>query len=252
MKDDDYFWYSKLNTYRTCPTLFKAQYVDKTLPMEMGLDTEFGTAVHLGINDMLEGGDGITVFRVYWEGVNPDLKKFKFDKKCLGFNGEVFLERFERLHLKHFKPHMMEERLYDRVNKLEGTPDFLGDYKGIKSVVDFKTSSSRYDKRKIVAEEQLSFYGHLASLTGYVPTQKVYVVFIKDFKMPSIQILKQELTQDAMNDTIQNVGNEVVNIQSLNNYTKNPQSCVRGPIICPNFQNCWGNIKENKNADSEQ
>lgn len=243
-KQDNFLWYSKLNTYRTCPRLFHMQYVEKSLPMDNSLDTEFGTAMHLGINDMLEGGDGITVFRVYWEGVDENLKKFRFDKKCLAYNGEVLLERFERLHLKNFKPHQMEERLYDEANKLEGTPDFLGAYRGIPSVVDFKTSSSRYDKRKIIAEEQLSFYAHLAALTGYPVQQKVYVVFIKDFKNPSIQILKQDLTPEAIHETISNIKDEQTKINESPKMTKNPLSCVRGPIVCPAFERCWGKVKE--------
>lgn len=240
------FWFSKINDYRTCPAYYKAKHVDGISFEEKSLDSEFGTALHLGLNDILNGGTGTEIFDMYWNSVDPGLRKFKFDHKCLAYNGGVFLERFKRLHAKHFKPFKMEERIFTQFgeHEVEGTPDYLGDYKDIPSVVDFKTSSSKYEAGKILCEEQLSSYSAMAlQKLGYEAKQRVYMVFVKDFKEPSIQVLKSELTSAVRSSTIGNVVATIDEIKSRKEFTKNTLSCVRGSLVCPNFQRCWGGAK---------
>lgn len=239
------YWFSKINDSRTCLAYYKAKHIDGVVQESKSLDSEFGTALHLGINEILQGGDGEEIFKLYWDSVEgQDLKRFKFDWRCLKFNGEVFLSRFKRLHAKHFVPHKMEERIFTKYGPhlVEGTPDYLGDYKGIPSIVDFKTASSKYDASKIECEEQLSLYADMAvKELGYEPKQRVYMVFVKDFKEPSIQILKSELTSVVRSSTIDNVVSTIEDLNGRKEFPKNPLSCVRGTRVCPNFERCWRN-----------
>lgn len=240
---DNAWWFSKLQDYRTCAAYYKAKHIDKTVPSEGSLDTEFGTAIHLGVNDILQGGDGEEMFMTFWESVDPDMKRFSYSKEELTKMAPVMLARFKRLHAPNLRPVMMEERMFGELQGelIEGTPDFLGYYRDVASIVDFKTSGSRYDKRKIVCEEQLSFYAYLSSLKlDFVPLQRVYVVFIKSRSEPSIQVLKAELTKVDINSTMMNVSSTIKRVQSETDFPRNPASCVRGPIICPAFESCWG------------
>jgi hypothetical protein len=244
------YWFSKIQDYDHCPAYFKAKHIENSLPeQEKGLDLEFGTALHLGLNETLQGGDGESLFNMYWDSVNPELRKFKFDHKCLRYNGNIFLQRFERLHAKHFKPFKMEERIFTQFGPhlIEGTPDALSEYKGVPTVVDFKTSSSKYDPKKILCEGQLSLYAALAEQTGiYSPKQKTYIVFVKDFKEPSIQTLSAPLTKEGIEATKENVVNTIEEIESRKVFRKNTSNCIRGPLVCPNFQACHGKLPNAK------
>lgn len=248
MSDEAYnpkaFWYSKINDYRTCPTLYKVKHIDGVKLDSRSLDMEFGTAIHLAVNDILLGNEGVELFDLYWDSIkNEDLPKSRFDWKCLQYNAHKLLPRFARLHAKHFLPHAMEERIFTEFkgHLVEGTPDFLGDYKNIPSIVDFKTAGARYDEKKIIAEDQLSSYAAMAiKKLGYTPKQRVYVVFIKHYTDPSIQILKSPLTDDAILCITNNMTDTIEEIKSRTVFTRNVSNCVRGNMICPNFAGCWG------------
>ena len=244
MREKGSYWPSAIKDYQTCPRLYQDKHIKGIVPYESGLDAEFGTALHMGIEHMLKGEDGKMYFDTYWQSVkDKPLKKFKFDWRCLEFNGHVFLKKFADRYLPDIKPVFQEERIFATMNgrKLEGTPDVMGEYKGIPSVMDFKTSSVRYSDDMIECEEQMSFYAKLAIANGiYAPQQKVFFNFVKDFKEPSIRTpLIKQLTSEDLSATLDNVMSVIDQIES-GKFHKNTQSCVRGPIKCSNFQNCWG------------
>lgn len=246
MYKDGSYWFSALRTYLECPELYKATHIDKVVPTEASLDMEFGSAMHLGLEKLLKGEDGKLYFDTYWKSIEgQDLKRYRFDWKCLEYNGHVFLDRFARLHQKHFAPKFMEERIFTELKgkKLEGTPDMLGNYRGVPSVVDFKTASTKYEKEMIVCEEQLSFYAALAiKALEYRPEQKVYVVFNKSYKKPSISVLKKELTEYNINSTMDNMMAVIEQIEAKKFY-RNTHNCVKGSSVCPNFNRCFGDKK---------
>lgn len=240
---DDSFWFSKLSAHRTCPRLYQLQHIDKIKVESRSLDTEFGTALHLALEALLRGEDGVMVFNTYWEYVDPNLLRFKYDKKSLGNMGPIFIERFARLHLKHLKVFNSEERLFitEEGHKLEGTPDLIGWYKGTPSVMDFKTSSSKYMKEKIISDDQMPSYAHYAAVEkGFNVEQAVYFVFVKDFKTPSIQILTHQLTTVDIQASISNMVAEIEEIKAKKVFTQNRSSCVRGPIKCSMWDQCHG------------
>jgi hypothetical protein len=242
---DSSFWFSKLQDHRTCPKMYKLRHLDKIKVESRSIDTEFGTALHMGLNQILTGeGDGILLFNTYWESIKGvKLTQFKFGWDALKEMGPVFLDRFKRLHAKHITLFKGEERMFATVSghEMEGTPDALGEYKGIPSIMDFKTSSSRYKNEKIISDDQMPSYAHYAKTHyGYEPKQKVYIVFIKDFKNPSIQVCVSELTTDNIQSSIDNMISEIEEIKAKNHFTQNRSSCVRGPIVCPYWEICHG------------
>lgn len=237
------FRFSAVDTAHKCQTKYKLQYLDKvSIPGLPSIDLEFGTALHAGLNSLLEGEDGAEVFKVYWETLKgKDFVKARKGWEELKETGEVFLSRFSRLHAKHFKPFKMEERISGRIggHNFEGTPDFVGDYKGIPSIVDFKTSGYAYPKEKIIVNEQMPLYAELVKQAyKYDVKQLVYFVFIK--AEMRIQVVTVDLTKELLDGALKNVVLLCDELVGKKVFTKNPHSCMMGSFKCPYFDTCHG------------
>lgn len=239
---DDSFWGSKITDYRKCGRLYELKHVQKLPePGARSADIEFGSAFHLALNDVLEGGGGISQFNIYWDSIkDKGLAYNRLDWEKLKDIGERLIERFKDRHVKHFKPHKMEERVSAVIDgiTLEGTPDFIGWYKGVPSVVDFKTSGSEYDKRRAISDEQMVLYAELAKrVYDFIPTQVVYVVFIKGEMR--IQTIISPLTEKVQSSTIHNIVETCEDIKSRKFFQRNPQNCIRGSLVCPFWDQCF-------------
>src|SRR6185503_13090305 len=110
---DGSFWFSKISDYRTCPRLYKFKHIDKVpVPVTPSGDLEFGSAMHLSLNDILSGGAGLPLFSTYWDSLKDKAIDYgRLDWAQLKDIAERLLVRFERLHAKHFEPVSMEERI---------------------------------------------------------------------------------------------------------------------------------------------
>lgn len=236
------FNYSAINTAYRCEQLYQYLYVDKlTPPGPEGLDLHFGTAMHSAIQAILEGDSGEDAFRVYWGSLKETQQgRYTSDElKDQALN--VFIPRFERLHAKKFVVTQMEERLYGTLGdvRVEGTPDFLGTFEGIPSIVDFKTSGYRYPKERIVTSEQMYLYAHLAQQRlGFKPNQLVYLVFVKG-KEPSIQTLKCDLSIEKLSNMLGNIHQMCHKLSQLNVAIKNRNSCLQGENKCVFWNKCY-------------
>lgn len=247
---DDSWWWSKLEDYRKCLHFGKLRHIEKTVGTSLSLDTEFGSAMHLAINDVLSGGEGQRIFDIAF-GLckNSDLQRFKYGWEALNDMAPVFLRKFKKLHAKKFKPVSMEDRMSAEFEGeiLEGTPDFLGYYDDVASGVDFKTSGSKYLPQAIQSHGQIPFYAYLSSKRlDFLPKQRILYVLVKDFHDPSIQVLKSPLTSTELYSTMLNTKAEIQHFKNRTEYPKNPSACVRGPIVCPAFDICWPKGEEKK------
>lgn len=239
------FSHSVMNDARKCLRLYQLKHVERvSVPQSLSGDMEFGTAIHLGLNDLLSGGDGVTIFNSYWDTLKDktDVQYTRYRWDSLKTQGETLLNKFERLHRKHFVPTRMDERLGVDVQgvRIEGTPDFVGIYKGDPVILDFKTSGSNYAKEKIDCEEQLSLYAELEHRTnGTKLTRKVYYVFKKDYADPSIQVLSAELKPSNRTAVWDSAVSFCKDLSTRTEFHKNPSSCVMGTFKCPYFEKCW-------------
>jgi hypothetical protein len=239
------WWYSKVSDARKCSKFYDLKYLQKVPIVEdPSADLEFGSAMHLALNEILRGGDGIELFNMQWEiSKLGNLQFSRLNWEELKNIGETLLARFSRLHAKHFVPFQMEERIYSDIRglKFEGTPDFVGGYKDKKSIVDFKTAAYRYDKRKILCDDQMPMYAILAEKElNYKAEQLVYVVFIKDRTNPSIQVITRSLTNDILEYTLDNVILTCLEAQERKAFPMNTRSCLMGQYECPYFSKCFG------------
>lgn len=239
------FWHSKLADAQFCLRKYALKYIQKVeIPEVLSADMEFGQAMHMGLEDILKGGDGQLIFTMYWESRrNGGLEYGRLDHDTLKNIGEVLLARFKRLHAKHYEPLHLEQRIYTNLEEhaFEGTPDFLGKYKGRNAVVDFKTSGYKYDKRRVISDSQMPTYAGLAKKElGFEAEIVVYVVFVKDPKAPSIQVIERELTNESTYDILNNVTEICDDLTSRKTFPMNTGSCIRGTLVCPYFEVCHG------------
>lgn len=241
------FNYSALTTFRRCKQLYKYLYVDKLTPdVPRSGDMAWGTGMHLGVEGYLEGEDGLRRFNTYWDIERKANNRYgRYSWEALRDQAQILLPRFERLYLKKFKVFQMEKRLYGTIGqvKVEGTPDFLGEYEGVPTLLDFKTSGYRYPKAKTQISEQLYLYAHLAAQSENYPVkQLVYFVFVKG-SAPGIQVLTRKVTDREMGAVLKDLEETVEDVilaQEKQRFTMNRGSCIMGEIRCDFFERCHG------------
>ncbi len=240
--------YSAIDTAYKCPERYNLQYLKKIpQPGPESGDLHFGTAFHAAINACLDGGNPLDVFTMYWESIrqNSAIQYGRLNWEQLQSSAEALLSRFERLHAKNFEPVQMEERLYGTLGslKIEGTPDFVGMYKGVPSIVDFKTSKDAYPKEKIQVNEQNWVYAHLAKQQlKFEAKQVIYIVFCKVERR--IQVLKYPITAEKLESMLGNVKLMGTQLVKTKEFTRNKQSCVStSGYTCPYFTTCYQDDK---------
>jgi hypothetical protein len=228
------FRYSALDTAYQCLKKYENIYILGLKQEGHSRDIEFGTALHLGLKDIMEGGEGSLSFSMYWDSVaDKQFSKSRFDHAELRKLGLTFLERFNKLHAKKFKVFKLEEAMETTLEgfTLQGTADVIGDYEGIPSIIDFKTSAKEYPKEKIIKNPQMYIYAYMAKkLWKYEAKQLVYTVFIKT--EGRIQTVKTELTKDKLDDMINNELIMIRDLASRKEFPRNPNCFCNFPGIC--------------------
>lgn len=236
--------YSAISAAYTCFQKYKYLYIDKL--KELGPESanlHFGTALHMGLQAILEGDDPLPAFSLYMQSLNgKEIDWGRYGLEEYSKMGDVFLARFSRLHAKHFTNTItMESRLYGNLGdvKLEGTPDWVGSYKGVPSLVDFKTSGYTYPKEKIVVNEQMPLYAHLVEQNfGVKVEQLVYYVFVKADQR--IQVQTHPLTKEFMKAKLDNIKLMCDDLSTRRVFPKNTNGCMMGQYRCGFYEVCYG------------
>jgi hypothetical protein len=238
------FSYSIIQSAYRCLKHYKLLYVDKLKPpVDPSADMAFGTAIHAGVQAILEGANGLEVFNLFWSSIKEQPHRFGRNSwEELKEQGEVLLSRFERLHAKKFKIFKMEERIYTKMGdiNLEGTPDFVGEFNGVPSIVDFKTAGYAYEADKLVCNEQMPLYAWMAEKEwGYKAEQYVYLVFVKG-RDPRIQTLTLPIDRAAQDRTLTNIAAVCQKLEKETVFTENRASCLMGTQRCEFWDVCHG------------
>lgn len=240
------FRYSMLNSAHFCLTKAKIQYLDK-IP-EPGLKSPyliFGTAVHLGIENYLQGEDGLGIFSLFWEGLNKDEYDWKMGRDgydSLKAIGEELLRKWEKSHLKHYEVMHTELPVKGIINgfTVTGTVDFVGKYKGVLSIGDWKTSQGPYDKRKSLVDSQMWIYAELLRQQYDIQVEQlVYAPFVKYNAVVQTPIVTQ-WTARKSKAMLDNATMVMRDLSTRTEWPKNEQNCLR----CNYFPVCYeGEIK---------
>lgn len=240
--------YSIISTAYKCHRMYKLKHIDGLKPDEKpSAALYFGTAMHAGLHAILEGdGNGAEEFSMAWNAIQAEtgVEYYRDSFEYLQKAGETFLEKFRKYYAKDFVPtHPMETRLFGQLGdyKVEGTPDFIGTYKGVPSIVDWKTSKEPYTKDRIVCNEQMHLYAELANqVYGFKPKQIVYVVFCKD-KMSIQRPLIQPLDKKRHKAMLDNIQAMCKDLETRTEFPMNRNSCLyNGKYRCGFWKQCYG------------
>jgi len=253
----DYSWsYSAFSSAVRCLREFKLAYIDRLdLEQPDQGDLIFGTTVHAAINAALRGKDGEQVFDGLWETYRgADVAYGRFCWEELSRIGSTFLAKFTKFHLKHYDLQSAETRMYGVYSgiRIEGTPDFIGSYKGRRALRDFKTSSRNYEKEKSLVALQLHLYAELARQNGFdYPATLGYTMLNK--AVGSIQDLTWEFDLQGHTQILEQFrlyidslmsGVTALGLQNTDMYPQNPNACLF-PRRCKFFDVCH-NKKESE------
>lgn len=239
----DTFRYSAIDTAYRCLKRYQRQYLlqEKVAGLDSA-DTLFGTAMHMGLQAYLEGENGLQSFGLFWDSIKgTDIIYSRLDWARLKDCGETLLARFDRLHKARFEPFAMETTLKGIIGgyAVEGTPDFIGKYEGVPSVLDFKTSNYAYNKEKIITNEQMPIYAELArQALKYEAEQVVYYVFCKGEMR--IQVQQHKITPEWLQTRLENVALMCAELRERKQFPMNPNNCMMGTFRCPYFDKCHG------------
>lgn len=246
MLDKNTYSFSKISTAQVCLERYRLEWIEGIKAKDQSGTMMFGTAVHLALAEYFQGGDGICHFTTLWDNLDPSKFVWEdYNHKYLRELGPRLLGKFEKAYLKHIKPIIIEERQFGVLGgfKYEGTPDLVCEFKGVPTVVDFKTSRYRYDEEKILLADQLIGYAHLLKQNNiYNPKQIMYVVFCKQTESVQKPLIK-ELTDEFYQAKIKHIAAWIKEIESRKTFPKNPRSCMMGKFICPHFERCNGKLK---------
>lgn len=240
------FWYSKIESYKHCPQKYRYQYLEGVKAgTALSADLAFGTALHGGLEAHFSGSDPEETFSLLWEHAQlQGLAYGRFGWDYLNSIGPQLLRKFIKAYAKDIEPVILEERLFGKFGTydFEGTPDIIGRFRGVPSVIDFKTSAYRYEQGKILVASQLMDYANLARQNNVdpVPEQIVYFVFVKQsasIQKPLIRRVSSAELDAAQQRTIEWI--DIVKRDKV--LPRNTSGCIRGPLVCEYFDKCWRN-----------
>lgn len=258
--------YSTVSDFYRCGAYFKFKHIDG-LDDGLGksMDIVFGTAVHMAIEDLFSGGDGLDIFHIFWAmQKDKGLEQSRYGWSELRSLGVSLIEIFRDEHMKKFVVHkvahegppfavqpMLERKMHGTIGKhaFSGTADFIGTYTATKNaepilaLVDWKTSAMPYDNYKLQCNEQIYGYVELARQDlGLNLTHGVYGVAVKDPKNPRWQFKVAEITPDkhkAMLANLELACDQIEAATKAESFLRNPGACVKGRYVCPFFTKCF-------------
>jgi hypothetical protein len=100
------FRYSTISNFHKCQKYYEFKEVlGLSDGIEKSGDVAFGSCLHLGVQDLFEGGNGLDVFTAFWELQKPkDLEYSRLDWEALDRMGHDLLEIFRDEHIHKFMP----------------------------------------------------------------------------------------------------------------------------------------------------
>lgn len=235
-----------------CYKLFKLKHLDGLKEEINSADLEFGTAIHFVIEHLIVPNDDVgtysyeQLFESVWgsQYVKKDLTYGYLGYDTLYERGLELLRKFNKQHVKDFNPFRVEQRINFKIlddgAEFTGKPDFVGEYKGVPSIVDFKTSARAYpNMRKIMSDEQMAIYTiGVKKVWNYDVRQIVYKVLCKD-ESSRIQTQVLEIDLDWAYKMAYNANTVALDLSNRKDFPMNRYSCQN----CNFFKTCYGSDK---------
>lgn len=257
------FRYSTISDYHKCGAYYELKHIRGLSDgIEKSGDVAFGSCIHLGVQDLFEGGNGFDVFEAYWDTYwTKDMEYSRLGWGELNKLGYLLLEIFRDEHMKKFSvltdesgQALLERKMYGKMGKhaFAGTADCIATFKGLPSLVDWKTAAYPYDRYKLIHNEQIYGYVELAKQgLGLKLEQGVYGVAVKDPKNPRWQFKTAGITEEKLSSVVANIAATCDQIEATKKFLRNPNMCVVGKRVCPFFDRCYSSGGANANEETE-
>lgn len=255
------FRYSMIGAAHFCLEKANLQYIQKIpVPGKQSALLAFGSAFHIIPETYFDGEDPIAAFRMYWSSIDPDTldwtkSRQKYDE--LGQIGEELARKWLKAHAKHYKPYHVVSKIDTEANKIEwmplierevtfrlnnfkltGKPDFIGYYKDVLSIVDWKTSGSDFDKNRVHTDSQMWLYVHAAKQVYDLNIEQiVYAPFVK-YQAKVQNPVCLEVTQGKLKKMLDNCTLVMQNLSTNKEFPRNESNCLR----CEYLNYCYKEI----------
>ena len=158
--------HSRIQKYLTCPEQFRLHYVERLRPKRESVHLVFGALLHLAIAECFRShADPVPVFRREWDAVREVALRYggRDTWESLGGKGERLLRKLVEEEVpKIGRVLAVEEKFELRASSLDqpfiGYIDVVAEIDGVRSIIDFKTSSSSYEDHEVALSDQLTAY----------------------------------------------------------------------------------------------
>jgi hypothetical protein len=242
------FSYSQISHYLRCPRSYRHRYLDGWREKETRAAMIFGRCFEKAIESSFRGEDcGATLFRE-WNLHRDAPLEFKNGESWDRFlhQGMRLLERFaqdNRVHIAEPEQNLQIKVLRDlpNANEFISYIDAIGKLDGVRRVIDWKTTSSRYaeiPQGLLSLDPQLICYSWITGIS-----EVAFVVFIRKNR-PEIQYLHTSISEEQRRE----FGHLVVRtIDQIETAQFPAHSGIRFPqngcVSCPNLGLCLGDQK---------
>ncbi len=158
--------HSRINRYLLCPEQYRLYYVERLRLRYPSSNLVFGQAVHQALASLFQDGtDPANAFKAIWDPVREATLTYsrRDSWESLAAIGEGLLKLFSEVTLSQIDCVEAVERRFElTVTGLNlpiiGFVDLVAKLNGKKTVVDFKTSASRYGAHEVELTDQLTAY----------------------------------------------------------------------------------------------
>lgn len=248
--------YSNYKLLRECGQRFKLRVIDG-VPEPISVNLEYGSAIHAGLNTMLESHDkelAQEVFKSYWDNVRDKITDYgRHGPDELEGMGYKFLANFEKRYGHAMQLVVGERRMKvspvcygppihdSRGIDAEGTPDALVKWGDKNVLLDFKTSAYNYTDLQTDTSLQLHFYAWLLEQNGYTVDELCYIVMNKatgGIQTPYRIAYDPKKAIDFINPMVDYW------VRNIGKYEKNAAACSNYKTGCPFVERCFGVKKE--------
>jgi hypothetical protein len=237
------FSVSRLYRYLTCPESYRLHYLERWRPRVQSAGLVFGAGLHVVLADFFRSGiEPVKNFLTLWEGLRNVTLAYSSRESWeeLKEKGENLLTLFvaeeaPKITNVSAVEKSFEFQVSDLAMPFTGIIDLVADINGKRTVVDFKTSASRYEPHESILSDQLTAY----FLAEPDAKQVAFCVFVKT-KKPKIEWFFAQRDGETLVEFLAKVSHVISEIEEERFYKRPGRQCG----ICDFLPICLRNGKE--------
>lgn len=234
---------SRLQRYLNCPESYRLYYVENLRPKVQSVSLVFGAALHVVLADFFRLGiEPLENFTKLWEGLREITLQYPYRESWEGLKakGENLLALFMAEEAKKIqKVYAVEKSFEFQVSEVRmpfiGIIDLVADIGNKRTVVDFKTSASKYEPHEVILSDQLTAYG----LAEPDAEQVAFCVLVKT-KQPRIEWFFAKREGGNFVEFLNKVSHVASEVENENFYKRPGKQCS----MCEFLPVCIGDTKE--------